>query len=536
VESAGWDVVFTTGDKSQDELASFLKDGIEIFMAGQKSKNLSREVIRGRLAWLRKGRWMGGPPPFPAKRINPETGHDLPPGTRTHNGGSLLATDPAKLPHWIQAAQMILAGASLVGVADTFDKLGIPTYLTGRTKDGRVPRWSYQHTRKILTNRALLGELHHTDYDEEGTKRVEVFRAAWDPIVPVDLFQAVQDKLQAADRSKVRRRKKGGVSSYVVPIMCARCGASLTGVDTEKQGGGVNRRYRHPSPGAPVNREVRDRMRAAGCRAWQVDAGEIETALRDLIAAERGSPGFMERLDSMLADRLKYTDAVERKVEDAAATLERIEGEQRNAVRLMTTAQAKGLSEDLFFEYLQRLEAQHTEAKRILAEALAAQEAVTTHRDDVRRLFDETRAILDRWENGDVADRQAILTWWVDHVMIDFEEVERIPKGRVQRQSANLGQRSARRRLIVFLSTLPTGGVQLELPAPRKRTHVGHRTWERVEVRTTPQAQSSGESETSRSPNESEDHRRKNKSKTAGSACCTCSGPGSTASRSPSAA
>lgn len=174
----------------------------------------------------------------------------------------------------------------------------------------------------------------------------------------------------------------------------------------------------------------------------------------------------MERLDGMLADRLTYADAVERKVESARATLERIEGEQRNAVQLMTAAQTRGLSVDLFFENIERLEAQHAEAKRMLEDAVASQEAATTHRGDVRRLFDETHAILDRWENGDVADRQAILAWWVDHVMIDFEEVERVPKGRVQRESANLGQRSARRRMIVFLSTLPTGGVQLELPAP----------------------------------------------------------------------
>ena len=523
LEDAGWDVVFSTGTKSEDELVTFLLDGIEIFMAGQKSHNLSRDVARGRLDWLRKGRWMGGPPPFPSKRIHPATGEELPPGTRAFNGGSLLAPDQAKVPHWIRVAEMVHDGQSLVAAAEDFELHRVPNYMAGRTKDGRLPRWSYVHIKKILTNPALIGELHHEYVDAEtGEVKTEIIQAAWEPIVPVELFRAVNRKFEAKADAQVRRRHRQGVSSYIVPLMCARCGTYLSGVDTPKKNGGVNRRYRHQSSAAPMAAAMRDRIVAAGCRAWQIDADEVEEAIRDLIAEERGSPGFAERLDALLADQVDYSARAERKVSDGEMILRRNEAEQREMVRLMGQGRAAGLSDTMFLERLRNLQVQHAEASRALEDARASQKALVTYREDVRHLFDETRAILNRWENGDIPDRQAILSWWVDHVLIDFVEVERTPMNQRQRESAALGQRSARRQLIVFLATAPNCGLELELPPPHwNQKQVGHRTWRRVEIRTSPQSPASEESETLRSPSALADSCHNDGRKTVRSGGCT---------------
>lgn len=366
-----------------------------------------------------------------------------------------------------------------------------------------------------------MGVLHHKEYDEAaGTIHVEEIEAQWEPIVPPDLFHAVQRKLQT--RSKAQRRKKAGISSYFVPIMCARCGTYLTGVDTPRSDGGVNRRYRHQSPNSPVTGKLRQRMIEAGCRTWQVDADEVETALRDLIAAERGSQGFLERLDTLLAERVTSTDIVDRRLAEARTLMSDIEAERRETIRLMAKGRLIGISEAEFLENVKQLDAQHADAKRRVEEISASRKAAEMERQELRRLFDETRAILDRWDKGSVSDRQAILTWWVDHVLIDFDEVACTPKNQRQRESAGLGQRSARRRLIVFLSTQPTGGVELEMTPPSsKQKQLGTRVWERVEIRMSPPPQALEELETSKIPIESVESCRNDKNRRAHSAGCT---------------
>jgi DNA invertase Pin-like site-specific DNA recombinase len=502
LEEAGWEVVFSTGEKTEDELAAFLKEGMQIYMAGKKSEDLSREVRRGRFHWLRKGRWVGGPPPFPAKRVHPDTKQDLPPGTRAANGGSLLAPDLEKLPHWLRAAEMVLGGMSLIAIAEMFNRLGVPNYYRGRTKDGRVPRWTYQHVRKILTNRALIAELHHTSEDPAtGELRTEVIAAAWEPIVPRDLFQAVQEKLVQSAHRAGRRRSRDGVSSYVIPLLCARCGTALYGVDTPRKDGGENRRYRHQNAAAPIRRDSQQRIIEAGCRAWQVDAGEIEAAIRDLIAAQRGSPDFKRHVDEVLTGREGLEEALGQRVEAASVAVARIKAQQQEAVRLKIAGGNAGLSDQLFFETLQALEVQEQEATRMLEEAEAAIAGAECTRSRARKRIDETTALLERWDNGDVADRMAIINWWVDAALVDFTESSSPPASR-RRRGAHTGQRSAQRHLIVFLASLPDGGMMLDLePSRSGQITVGPRTWELVTVRTTHPLQSPEESGTSRSPN-----------------------------------
>jgi site-specific DNA recombinase len=519
LDEAGWDVEFTTAQKSENELANSVTELIEKHIAAQKSVNLSREVKRGVRDWRRKGRWMGGPPPFPAKRVHPTTGQDLPPGTRAFNGGSVLAVDESKLPDWIRAADMVLEGRSLVAVAQDFEHRGVRNYHDGSIRNGRLPRWTGEHIRKILTNPALIGELRIKQRD----RAPEVIKAAWGPLVPVELFQAVQRKLES-DRAKVRRRSRRGASTYAVPIMCTRCGSQLAGVDVKQPDGTVHRRYRHHSPRSMgLRHDVRDRMVAAGCRTWMVDANEVEDAILELVAAERASPDFKERLGAMLADGTEFADALMRRVGEAKAEVTRIEAQQRETLRLMTVGATRGISEELFLQQLEGLKAEHAAALRAHGEAEETQTAAEAQRATMLELLNETTAVVDRWRNGGVADRRAILDWWVDAVLVEFEETERKPKGTAQKQSSNLGQRSARKRLVVFLASLPTGAVAVQLDPPRrKQTRVGHRAWKPVEVRTTLQAQSSAGSGTSRFPTEWVDSRRNDESKTTGSACCTC--------------
>lgn len=518
LDEAGWDVEYATAHRSENELANDVTDLVEKHMAAQKSVKLSRDVKRGRADWIRKGRWMGGPPPFPAKRVHPTTGQDLPPGTRAFQGGSVLAVDESKLPDWIRAAEMVLEGRSLLAVAQDFERREVPTYYAGRMKSGRLPRWTGLHIRKILTNPALLGELHVRSRDGAP----EVIKAEWGPIVPVELFQAVQRKLES-DRAKVRRRNRRGASTYAVPIMCARCGSQLAGVDVKQPDGTVHRRYRHNSPRSMgLRRDVRDRMVEAGCRTWMVDANEVEDAILELVAAERASPDFKERLEAMLADGTGFADALKRKVEEAKAEVARIEAQQRETLRLMTVGAVRGISEELFLQQLEELKAEHTAALRARGEAEETQAAAEAQRATMLELLNETTAVVDRWRNGGVADRRTILDWWVDAVLIEFDETARKPKGTAQKQSSNLGQRSARKRLVVFLASLPTGAVAVQLDPPRrKQTQVGHRAWKPVEVRTTLQAQSSAGSGTSRFPTEWADCCRNDESKTGGSAGCT---------------
>jgi DNA invertase Pin-like site-specific DNA recombinase len=537
LEEAGWDVAFTTESKSDDPLAQLLKESIEIVIAGQKSQNLSREVKRGRRDWLRKGRWMGGPPPFPAKRVHPDTGQELPPGTRVFNGGSLLAVDESKLPDWLRAADMYLQGSSLNEIAGDFERRGVRNYYSGRMKNGREPRWTATHIRKILSNPALVGKLEYEDWNEaEQRVEMETIDAQWAPIVPVETFKAVNRKLES-EATKVRRRSREGPSTYVLPLMCARCGSYLAGVDVRQPDGRYLRRYRHNAPNsAGVSRELAATMEAAGCQSWSVDANEAEAAILELIAAERGSEEFRTRLASLLADDTEWTAGLDRKVKEAKDRAAQIAAQQQRTIDAMTSATAAGLSPQLFIQKLKELEEQHAAALRDAEEAEVLHLATSAQREAITELLDETEAILASWRTADVADRRAILDWWVDAVLVDFEKVDRKPKGKAQQASSNVGQRSTRQSLLVFLATLPSeSGETAQLAPLWTRKRVGGRDWEQaahtwtgVEVRSWPQPQLLGETETSKSPNESAESCRNDESRRARCAGCTRSAPART--------
>ena len=124
-----------------------------------------------------------------------------------------------------------------------------------------------------------------------------------------------------------------------------------------------------------LRHDVRDRMAAAGCRTWMVDANEVEGAILELVAAERASPDFKERLEAMLADGTEFADALRRKVEEATAEAARIEAQQRETLRLMTVGAARGISEELFLQQLEELKAEHAVALRALGVAEETQTA-----------------------------------------------------------------------------------------------------------------------------------------------------------------
>jgi hypothetical protein len=489
LEDAGWEVVFTTGEKSEDELAAFLKEGIEIYIAGQKSANLSREVTRGRRDWIEKGRWQGGPPPFPAKRVHPDTGTTLPPGVRAYNGGSVLAPDEEKVPHWLRAADQFLKGWSLPRIAQDFNDRGIPTYYAGRMKHGADPVWTYTHIKKILTNRALISEIHYKAYDGE-EEELLVAKAAWEPIVPVDIFNAVQAKMARRGGKGAPRgpRRKSTHSEFIAPLVCARCGTPFIGAYVKQPKGYTLRRYRHRNL-ATGDRETRERMIAAGCRAWQTDAEEIENAIKDLIVQERMSNGFVERLREMVEDKRTFSAAAAKRTADAKAQITRIQQQQQEALRLKTMGEQAGLTDEAFVALLKDLQEQHRRANDEYQNALDVQKAAAESQEATWELFDETQAITLRWASGSVEERQAIFDWWLDAVLIDFESAPPPTQGaaRTEREAkGTLGQRSDLRRLTVFLSTAPTHGMEIEIEAGhwnRGGTFLGTRKWERVEIR-----------------------------------------------------
>lgn len=528
LEDAGWDIVFTTGEKNEDELAAFLKEGIEIYIAGQKSANLSREVTRGKLDWMEKGRWLGGPPPFPAKRVHPETGTFLPPGVRAYNGGSVLAVDEERLPHWLRAADQFLKGWSPQKIAEDFNSRGVPNYMTGRTRDGRRPSWSNVHITKILTNRALIGEIVY-DYLDPDTDEVktQTFKAAWEPIVPVDTFNAVQKRFEERSTGSRGPRRKSAQLDYITPLVCGHCGTFFMGTDTKRKDGSTLRRYRHQiiETGSTAAREAK---RAAGCRAWQVDADEIEEAIKDLIVQQRMSPGFMGRLREMLADREEFAGATDQRVAEAKADVARVEKAQQEALRLKLMGQEAGLSDEMFVQQLKQLQEDHKRAIAAYEEALDFQKSAVHSQESVWEMFNETQAIVDRWEEGNVDERRALFSWWVDGATIRFEDATPDTRGKAKHERADkgtLGQRSSKRKLYVFLSTVPTFGLEVEMSPAHWNAggdFPGVRKWEQVEVRMSPQGQWSEGSETSTGRIESavDDHNAH--SRTAHCGGCRC--------------
>ncbi len=411
----GWQIVFVNRPPTGNAVMDTIMDTIAFAQSSDYLVKLSASVKRGRLSWGLKGYWLGGPAPFPARRIEATTRRTLPPGVKSTEQ-TILEVDPERLIHWSAGAEMLLSGRTVMDVVRYFQE-HVPTIY--KTRSGRETHWSHTTISKVYSNPALIGELH---YELGG--EVVVVRAKWEPIVDVDVYRRVRMELarRAKRDSKNIGRNKGSRFAAQM-VRCAGCGSRYHGTTSN----GI-RYYIHYAPAEPFLRG--DQLRRAidaGCRSYSVNAERLESVLRDVIVDQRCAPPAADAVANLYRQKREHGVA-DSNLARLRGDLLRLESQYANVREALRDTTDANLRKDLLADGTSlRRELEETRFKE--AAEIARLSAATESIDAIHRILGETARIAKVWDESSVDERQAVIDQWVDHVFIDVErEAGRVRK------------------------------------------------------------------------------------------------------------
>lgn len=230
-------------------------------MRGGDFLEYTKEILyRGRVAAVKRGCYIGNIPPFGFDKIVDADGDN-----------TLQANDMA--PAVLMAFEMYVnEGRSYLEIARHFDKLGIKPY--------RSKIWEKSSIRAMLKNRHYIGLVVFGDRKKEKfvengeivhhsvkqpKEEVIVAKGKHDPIVPLELFEAAQEKM---DNNPRKQLDTPLVNPMAGLIFCHACGKAMA---------------QHPYPHAETRIECRNR---GGCNANSAKLREVVEALTFALEAE----------------------------------------------------------------------------------------------------------------------------------------------------------------------------------------------------------------------------------------------------------
>ena len=222
----------------------------------QFEREVTGERIRDKIAASkRKGMWMGGPVPL---------------GYEVDNRKLVINGNEAELVR--QIYQRYLELNSVVELADELNRQDYRTKVQNRAsgphKGGCIfRRGTLYH---LLSNRIYLGEIVH---------KGDFFPGEHLPIVPIDLWQAVQEKLKG-NASGTSRRLKSQQPSLLVGLVFDGEGRAMTPSHATKPG----KRYRYY---VTRNDQLDD------APAWRVSAHDLERLVCDRLAEQLNDQEFL---------------------------------------------------------------------------------------------------------------------------------------------------------------------------------------------------------------------------------------------------
>lgn len=240
-----------------------------------------------------------------------------------------------------------------------------------RARNGTPRLWDENNVRSVLMmHRVYAGWVPLRGHNKD--KPEEWIRGNYDPILPLELCEAVQAALEARSKTwrlpepKVRGRRTGSArrepSPYVLTgiLYCAACGARLKGYTAR----GV-RHYRH---------EVRGE-----CSQSWYGAEEIEEEAADLVGRLRLPPDVVQiAVEEVLASvATGNREEAEAELDGISEELRRVATEQE---RLVELAIHTGLHTELYQRQIRRLE----EERALLdARQREIERAQSTNREDL---------------------------------------------------------------------------------------------------------------------------------------------------------
>ena len=174
------------------------------------SADLSEKVVRGMTENALKGIYNGGTIPF--GYMIDETRHYQP--------------DPLLAPYVEQTFQKYADGATMTDLRDWLKAHNIKNSMGGA--------FTYNSVEHMLKNRRYIGELKFRDV---------VVPDAIPPIIPLELFEDVQEKI-AKNKKAPARRKAEDDYLLTTKLFCGYCGALMFGESGTSRTGEVHRYYK----------------------------------------------------------------------------------------------------------------------------------------------------------------------------------------------------------------------------------------------------------------------------------------------------
>ena len=174
------------------------------------SADLAEKVVRGQTENILKGRCNGGRGTF---------GYTLDSERKFH-------IDPLASPFVLESFRKYRNGLTMKEIRDWLNENGIKNPVGGA--------FTYNSVEHMLKNRRYIGELKFRDV---------VVPDAIPPIIPLELFEDVQEKI-AKNKKAPARRKAEDDSLLTTKLFCGYCGALMFGESGTSRTGEVHRYYK----------------------------------------------------------------------------------------------------------------------------------------------------------------------------------------------------------------------------------------------------------------------------------------------------
>lgn len=299
LERAGVELVSVT-EGLEATASGKMVEGMLAVVAEWYSNNLSAEIRKGQEQKLREGGWPTAAP-IGYRNVREEPG----PGQR--RGRATIVPDE-QAPLVREAFELYATGGwPLTALAEELHDRGLRNRRGGRVSRSRL--------HSILRSPAYVGKVLWKGATYEGTHEAT--------IVPADVFQHVQELLDAHGRAKERQRRHTHFLKGL--LRCGRCGNRLI-YNVVK---GRNKRD-FPYFACASHFNARNK-----CGEPYVPAGVLETAVENLYRGIKLPPRFEERLEGILEDEVARSERHRAQASRfASRRLERLAGERERLLDL----------------------------------------------------------------------------------------------------------------------------------------------------------------------------------------------------------
>ena len=358
-------------------------------MRGNDFLEYTKEILlRGRIAAVKRGCYIGNIPPFGYNKI-----------TDADGDSTLEANEMA--PAVLMAFELYVnEGWTYLQIARHFDKLGIKPY--------RSKVWEKTSIRAILKNRHYIGLVVFGKYRSEkkfengqlvnhsvrqAEEEVIVAKGKHKAIVPLELFEAAQEKMDNNPRKQPDTPLKNPLAGL---IFCKHCGKAMV---------------QHPYKHAETRIECRNR---GGCNANSAKLREVVEAVAFALEAEH-LPELEVKLHN---DEGKSAAIQKRQLEKMNKELDELYAKEERQHDLLESGT---YSEETFLKRNKALHVQIEEMKSKIFEAKQNLPKEIDYQNKIIKLQDAIDGLRD--DTISVEDKNRLLKAIIRR--IDYEFIER---------------------------------------------------------------------------------------------------------------